>query len=484
VRAPAGACRLLVDSGSLRVAPDDPLAGANEEDAADLESLVALLAATTSDGLRFTSTPTAAGTGRALPAARILMDAAVRGRERAQLWSLVGGRPVSLRMAGGSKLAIEALAALDPAAQALLTRLVKARPAAELVDDRDSGLDTLRVLARLRVDGLVAPVAGTAEDTGGGLSSSSRDLFLRRIEREIERRPLRLNRDDHRKKLTEMLRNLGVVTHYQLLGVERHADERAIHQAYVDVGRHVHPLHAATLGLDDKAAALELLFERATEAYLVLSHPDRRRAYDRDLPAEEGGPASEERRREKANVAREMYARARRMAMEHEFQAVMELMQQAVQLDPQAEYYALLGDVQRRNPQWHAGALQSYREAVRCRSNDADLRLSFAQVLEELGDRKQAEVQYRAALELRPGDEKLQEAFAEFEQGAKKKKKKGGDAKTSKRAPEKSVKARIEFDFDEAGFDGEDRKESRKKSDDDDDGGMFPTFTKLFRRKK
>ena len=129
-----------------------------------------------------------------------------------------------------------------------------------------------------------------------------------------------------------------------------------------------------------------------------------------------------------------MYGRARRLAMEHEFQVVVELMQQAVLLDPKAEYYALLGQVQRRNPQWKAGAVASFRDAVRCRPDDPDLRLSFAQILEEMGDRKQAGVQYRAALELRPNDVKLQEALELFENPPKPLKKSSGGLMASLRA--------------------------------------------------
>jgi len=262
----------------------------------------------------------------------------------------------------------------------------------------------------------LARADGEADATQGALTDRSKELFLRRIETELARRPLRLNSDEHRRRVIDLLRNVGVFNHYELLSVGRHQDEQAIHQAYVDVAGLAHPCHAEKLGLDGKAAALELLFEAATEAYLVLSHPDRRRAYDRDLSPELGaGPASEERRREKASIARDMFARARRMAMENEFQAVVELMQQAVQLDPKAEYYALLGQVQRRNPQWKSGAVASYRDAVRCRPDDPDLRLGFAQILEEMGDRKQAGVQYRAALELRPHDERLQQALDQFE---------------------------------------------------------------------
>jgi tetratricopeptide (TPR) repeat protein len=178
-----------------------------------------------------------------------------------------------------------------------------------------------------------------------------------------------------------------------------------------------------------------MLFEAATEAYLVLSHPDRRRAYDRDLTPEVGNPpATEDRRREKAAIALDMYNRAKRLVMTHEFQGVIELMQQAVQLDPKAEYYALLGQVQRRNPQWKGGAVASFRDAVRCRPDDANLRFSFAQILEEMGDRRQAGVQYRAALELRPNDTVLQAALEQFENPPKAKKSGAGGLMASLRA--------------------------------------------------
>jgi curved DNA-binding protein CbpA len=344
------------------------------------------------------------------------METAVHNRDRNQLWSQIGGRNVVLRMGSESALAAESLTRIAPRLQAMLSRFLKPRRVAELVTEDDAGLALLRDIARLKVVGLLTRAEGEVEPQQSAVSDRSKELFLRRIEGELERKPLRINADDHRRKVIDLLRNVGVSNHYELLGVGRHQDEQAIHQAYVGIATLAHPSHAERLGLGGKTAALDLLFEAATDAYLVLSHPDRRRAYDRDLSPEVGGsPASEDRRREKASIAREMYGRARRMVAEHEFQSVIELMRQAVQLDPKAEYYALLGQVQRRNPQWKAGAVASYRDAVRCRPDDPDLRLSFAQILEEMGDRKQAGVQYRAAVELRPRDIKLQEALELFE---------------------------------------------------------------------
>ena len=415
VETAAGAVRLHLDDGVLRLADDDPLAAPGVL-SADLEPLLAILGAASSASLRFRPAAGPASTpGTPLPTARVVMEAAVRGRDRSQLWPLLGGRTVVLRMTGGTPLADQALAVLEPRLQALLSRFVKPRRGSELIGDDEAGFETLRDLARLRVVGLLTPSDADGERSRNALTGRSRELFLRRIARELERKPLRINSDEHRRQVIELVRNLGVFDYYDLLRAGRHVDEQAIHQAYVEVAKLAHPSHAEALGLDGRAAPLDLLFDAATEAYLVLSHPDRRRGYDRDLAPEVSGTAIEERRREKASVARDMYLRARRLALEQEYQPILELMQQAIQLDPQAEYYKLLGDVQRRNPQWKGGALSSYRDAVRCRPNDADLRLAFAQLLEELGDRKQAGIQYRAALELRPGDEKLQSALDLFE---------------------------------------------------------------------
>jgi curved DNA-binding protein CbpA len=460
VRTAGGGCRLHLADGVLRLAAGDPIGGGGTGPVQSLEPLIALLGSAAAEDLRFTPSSVMTPSGRPLPTARLLMEAAARGRDRHQLWSQIGGRSVLLRMTGESALSEEALGGIEPRLQPLLSRFVRARRAAELVDEGTEGLETLRDLARLRAVGLLAPAPSEGDGARTALSKRSKELFVRRIAREIERRPLRLNRDEHRRLVVELVRSLGVSNHYELLRVGRHQDEQAIHQAYVDLASLAHPSHAARIGLEGKSAPLDLLFEAATEAYLVLSHPDRRRDYDRELGADTVGPASAERRREKAGVAREMYARARHMALEEDMQAVLELMRQAVQLDPQADYYKLLGDVQRRNPLWKAGALASYRDAVRCRPDDPALRLAFARALEEGGDRTQAGIQYRAALELRPHDVELLEALENFE------------SEPSRRKRKKPKKDRgRDADGDEADSRG-----------DGGGGGLFPTLRRLFRR--
>jgi DnaJ-domain-containing protein 1 len=309
VRLPGASCRLHVVDGALLLDADDPLARGVSGPLVDvdLEPLLALLAEATAGDIQFSPRPDPNPRGRVLPAARALMEVAVRGRDRNQLWAQIGGRNVVLRMGSDSPLAAEALSSISPRLQGLLSRFLKPRRPAELIDDDEAGWEVLRDIARLVVVGLLTRAEGEVEPQQGALTDRSKELFTRRIEGELARKPLRLNVDDHRRKVIDLLRNVGVFNHYELLGVGRHQDEQAIHQAYVALASIAHPSHAERLGLGAKPAALEMLFEAATEAYLVLSHPDRRRAYDRDLTPEiDTGPVTEDRRREKAGIAREL----------------------------------------------------------------------------------------------------------------------------------------------------------------------------------
>jgi curved DNA-binding protein len=63
--------------------------------------------------------------------------------------------------------------------------------------------------------------------------------------------------------------------YYQILGVPRDADEKAIKRAYRKLARQYHPDH------NPGDSSAETRFKEATEAYEVLSDPDKRSKYDR-----------------------------------------------------------------------------------------------------------------------------------------------------------------------------------------------------------
>src|SRR5579885_3813325 len=62
--------------------------------------------------------------------------------------------------------------------------------------------------------------------------------------------------------------------YYRILGVDEHADEKAIRQAYRKLARQYHP----DVNPGDKAA--EEKFKDINEAYEVLSDPEKRKQYD------------------------------------------------------------------------------------------------------------------------------------------------------------------------------------------------------------
>lgn len=242
--------------------------------------------------------------------------------------------------------------------------------------------------------------------------------FLDRVFRDLGHEPLALDPDEHRRRLAELVARAGAATHYELLGLETGADEAEAQPAYRRLARLVHPRHAPALGLDGQEGVLEVLFERATEAYLVLSDPDRRRGYDRLMSVERRrrtDPAA--RAQEVRRVAADLHEQARRLLERDEHHFAVELLRQAVRLDPSgADTWALLARVQRENPRWLHMAADSLRRALRLRPDSAEYRFLLAEVEELQGNREEAERRYREVLERLPGHPATTEALARLKE--------------------------------------------------------------------
>ena len=237
--------------------------------------------------------------------------------------------------------------------------------------------------------------------------------FLERVGRDLEREPLKLGAEEHRRLLADLLARCGAATHFEILGLATGAEEAEVAAAFQRLARRVHPRHAAPLGLEDQAGVLEILFERATEAYLVLSDPQRRAEYVRTAAVErQRAPADPERRAEEArSVARDLLRRAERLLGREDRFFAVELLRQAVRLDPRsAEAWALLGRTQMENPHWLHTAEDSLRRAAQLRPESADYRFLLGELAERREDREEAERRYREVLERTPGHPAASEA--------------------------------------------------------------------------
>lgn len=333
-----------------------------------------------------------------LPTAALVMAGAVMDRDEGELLAQLGGEEATLvacplddprlgpaQPDRGEVELLKALQAPRKVGQALAATALERRAA-------------LEGLCRLRALGVVEPPPEPmVEDRL--LSPELLQELGRRVALDLASRPVELGTQAHRSRLADLLGRLGEMSHYQLLGVEPDASSEEIHVAYSELARLVHPLHAARLGLKGREEAIRLLFERATEAYLTLSDPQRRMRYDRETGASSGGAAdSANRSQEARRLAQQYFHEAQDMVDREEYHYALELLRQAVQADPRPEYHALMAEVQQRNPKWLHHAVDSYRKALQGQPGNTAWRLAMGELFELLDDRERARATYRSIL--------------------------------------------------------------------------------------
>jgi curved DNA-binding protein CbpA len=215
-------------------------------------------------------------------------------------------------------------------------------------------------------------------------------LFLERIAHRLVEQPLDLAAASHLERVASLLRQAGEASFYQILSLPPTATVLEIHESYERTARLVHPQNASRLGLEGREGVLEMLFERATQAYLTLSQPDRRKLYDRELSPEAwtaaSTPVGKERKDEARTMARRYYERAVELVVIDDYYFAVELAQQAVRIDPRPEYHALLGKLQAKNQRWLRSASENLQKAVDLGSRDAELPVILEQVRGQLGE--------------------------------------------------------------------------------------------------
>lgn len=195
------------------------------------------------------------------------------------------------------------------------------------------------------------------------LSEEELRLFSERISRSLAERRLDLGADAHRERVAALVREMGETTYYQFLGIEPSAAALEVHEAFERTARLVHPDNARRLGLEGREGVLQVLFERATEAYLTLSAIDQRKKYDREM-----GPRIWQKPSapvvSQAEEAARLYQKARTLAAAEQLHPAVELLREAVRRAPKAEYLVLLGTLEAKNPHWLESAEHHLERAI------------------------------------------------------------------------------------------------------------------------
>jgi curved DNA-binding protein CbpA len=333
-----------------------------------------------------------------VPTGILVMDLCSRGMSEMELLRRLGGLDARFRSTDVSLR--RRVPDLDKAEVGLLDRLNSMADVRTLIAESGRASEVLCNLTRLTAVRLVE-----AEDEqsspGDVLSQELFESISARVLSSLGSRPLEIDPAAHRAQLSRVLQEYGRQSHFELLGVDSGSTVEDIHRRYMELARAYHPSHIESLGFRNRkrGGQVEWLFSRLTEAYLVLSDPERAAEYRRglsDVPVPgQSDTAARERRTERREVARHNY----RMALEHieqeDYHYAIELLRQAISSDPLAEYHALLGQCLRRNPRWLHMAVDSYRQAAVLRPGDPDLRATLREVTEEYhryaGDMEQGE---------------------------------------------------------------------------------------------
>ena len=206
------------------------------------------------------------------------------------------------------------------------------------------------------------------------LSPEELRLFSDRIEKHLSEFPVLLDQQEHLQRVADLMTKVGGSSYYEILGVEPSASWQDIHEAYRTVASRVHPCQAYRLGMLGREGVFDMIFERVTEAYLVLSQPERRKQYDRELrPAALTSLTPEARAVEAKAVARRHFARAVWLSEADDFYFAVELLRQAVRLDGRPEYFSLLGRLEAKNPRWLHHAVEHLQHALDLGATDAGI---------------------------------------------------------------------------------------------------------------
>ncbi len=117
---------------------------------------------------------------------------------------------------------------------------------------------------------------------------------------------------ESQRKILSVYKKLDELTHYQLLNVDRRAEQKEIKRAYFRVSKDYHPDSFFRKDIGTFKSKINALFKAISNAYEVLSNPQKRAAYDATLPYEPTPEEIEEAEKKKKTEQRDARLREER----------------------------------------------------------------------------------------------------------------------------------------------------------------------------
>jgi curved DNA-binding protein CbpA len=223
-----------------------------------------------------------------------------------------------------------------------------------------------------------------------------------------------------REMIQKAFKELPSLDHYQVLGVQKTANEHEIKKAYFLLAKRYHPDRHFEPDMQDLKANLEALFTRLHDAYQVLSDPAKRGEYD-GAPAQKSAATHFEERRpedyvenyaEKAGRAAAYFNTGMKDFKTGNYWGAAENFAWSTRLDPvKAAYFFYYGISLSHIPRRRHEAEENLKKAVEIDPLKPDYYLELGNLYLKSGLKTKALDLYNEALRENPLSDKIRDAI-------------------------------------------------------------------------
>jgi tetratricopeptide (TPR) repeat protein len=217
--------------------------------------------------------------------------------------------------------------------------------------------------------------------------------------------------------ITQAYETLGEKDHYEVLGLARGASQTEIKKAYFRLAKAYHPDRHYESGMEAVHPMLEMLFDRLTKAYNVLSQEPSQRGFDKTEALRKPSPtqALPAETEERAQQAAEQCKRGEAALLAGNLKEAITCLEWAVkQDDTKARYHALLGQALAHVPNRREDAKGELRLAIELDPYNADYHIVLGLLYVQLQAIGMALVQFEEALRWDPSNVKAKEQVEEI----------------------------------------------------------------------
>jgi tetratricopeptide (TPR) repeat protein len=211
---------------------------------------------------------------------------------------------------------------------------------------------------------------------------------------------------EERRRICKLAAAVTRVDHYEAIGVERTAPATLIDDAWRAMQNKYSPDRASVPHLRDLRGELTAVYERAGEAYAVLSKSVKRKRYDEIMKSNEENPQKPVSQEARLELVEANIKRADELIRDGEPFLAIQLLEQACNIDPRPDQLTKLATLLMRNPLWCNRAMACLRKATDINPKFADAWVALSDIWRQRNNPERRRKSLERALAADPNHER------------------------------------------------------------------------------